>query len=346
MAQQAPAMPPPMPPALGPSISGPLSYNPAPITLNLGPYAEKVYVTGAVTGLGFWESNATRIGSDSSSRLDISNGQLIVQKIDGFFQFFVAFLKFAPADNLSVMVGKLPTLQGDEYTFTFENMNIFRGLLWNQENAVNRGVQVNYSMGPLAFSVSLNDGYYSNRYNWLGGSVAYTIDMENTVSFVGDGNLGHTGYATAATPLFQNNGAVFNLIYTHTAGPLVISPYLQFTTVPANPAIGIPHSASTTGVALLASYGITDNFKLAGRAEYISSTGKGATLGSSTNLLYGPGSSAFAFTITPTFQYNIFFARAEYSIVTASSTTPGFAFGPNGTAKDQNRLAIEAGVLF
>src|SRR5207302_6082485 len=141
------------------------------------------------TGLGFWESNATGIGSDSSSRLDISNGQLIVQKIDGFFQFFVqagiyslpslgtpylnshqttehtfgwvpqAFLKFAPADNLSVMVGKLPTLQGDEYTFTFENMNIFRGLLWNQENAVNRGVQVNYSMGPLAFSVSLNDGY-------------------------------------------------------------------------------------------------------------------------------------------------------------------------------------------
>jgi len=373
MAQQAPA---PMPPALGPSISGPLSYNPAPITLNLGPYAEKVYVTGAVTGLGFWESNATNFGSDSSSRLDISNGQLIVQKIDGFVQFFVqagiyslpalatpyfnshqitehtygwvpqAFLKLALADNLSVEAGKLPTLVGDEYTFTYENMNIFRGLLWGQEPAVSRGVQVNYSMGPLNFSLSLNDGYYSNRYNWLSGSAGYTIDPQNSVSFVGAGNFGHTGYSTFATPLAQNNGSIFNLIYTHTEGPWVISPYVQYSTVPADAQLGIPHSASTTGVAVLANYGFTDNLKLAGRIEYLDSTGKGANPGSSTNLFLGPGSSAWSVTITPTYQYNIFYARAEYSIVTASSTTPGFAFGPNGTAKDQNRFAIEGGVLF
>src|SRR5436853_6613255 len=230
MAQQAP----PMPPVLGPSISGPLSYNPAPITLNLGPYADRIYVTGAVTGLGFWESNATGFGSDSSSRLDISNGQLIVQKTDGFFQFFVqagiyslpalatpyfnshqitehtfgwvpqAFVKLGLADNLSIEVGKLPTLVGDEYTFTFENMNIFRGLLWGQEPAVSRGVQVNYSMGPLNFALSLNDGYYSNRYNSLSGSVGYTINTENSVSFVGASNLGHTAYATFATPLLSN----------------------------------------------------------------------------------------------------------------------------------------------
>jgi hypothetical protein len=369
-------MPAPMPPALGPAISGPLAYNPAPITLNLGPLGDKVYVTGAVTGLGYWESNASRLGSDSSSRLDISNGQVIVQKIDGFFQFFVqagiysipalatpyfnshqvtehtygwvpqAFLKLALADNLSVEIGKLPTLVGDEYTFTFENMNIFRGLLWDQEPAVSRGVQVNYSMGPLNFALSLNDGYYSNRYNWLSGSVGYTIDMENSVSFVGAGNFGHTGYSTFATPLFQNNGSIFNLIYTHTAGPWTISPYLQYSSVPANAAIGIPHSASTTGVAVLASYGFTDNLKLAGRIEYIDSTGKGTTPANSTNLLLGAGSSAWSFTITPTYQFSIFYARAEYSIVTGSSTVPGFAFGPTGTAKDQNRFAIEAGVLF
>lgn len=375
MAQEAPAMPPP-PPALGPSISGPLSYNPAPITLNLGPLADKVYVTGAVTGLGFWESNATRFGSDSSSRLDISNGQLIVQKIDGFVQFFVqagvyslpalatpyfnshqitehtfgwvpqAFLKLAPADNLSVEIGKLPTLVGDEYTFTYENMNIFRGLLWGQEPAVSRGVQVNYTMGPLNFALSLNDGYYSNRYNWLSGSVGYTIDPENTVSFVGAGNFGHTGYSTFATPLAQNNGSIFNIIYTHTEGPLVISPYVQYSTVPADARLGIPHSASTTGVAVLASYGFTDNLKLAGRIEYLDSTGKGATPATSTNLFLGPGSSAWSFSITPTFQYNIFYVRAEYSIVAGSSIVPGFGFGPHGTAKDQNRFAVEAGVLF
>ena len=257
-----------------------------------------------------------------------------------------AFLKLQPTDDLSIQVGKLPTLIGAEYTFTFENMDIFRGILWNQENAVVRGVQVNYTIGPLAFSVSLNDGFYSNRYNWLAGSAAWTIDMENTVSVIGMGNVGHTDYSTFATPLFLNNSAIFNLIYTHSAGPLTFTPYFQYTTVSADPRIGIDHSASTTGFAVLASYGFSDNLKLAGRIEYISSTGKGPTLAQSTNLLYGPGSNAFAFTITPTFQYNIFYVRPEYSIVTAGSATPGFAFGPRGNAKDQNRFAVEAGVLF
>ena len=36
---------------------------------------------------------------------------------------------------------------GAEYTFTFQNMNIERGLLWNQETAVNRGIQVNQALG-------------------------------------------------------------------------------------------------------------------------------------------------------------------------------------------------------
>ncbi len=118
-------------------------------------------------------------------------------------------------------------------------MNIFRGLLWDQETAISRGVQVNYTMGPLAFALSLNDGYYSNRYNWISGSAAWTIDMENSISFVGAGNVGHTGYATPATPLFQNNGSIFNLIYTHTAGPIVISPYLQYNSVAADPELGL-----------------------------------------------------------------------------------------------------------
>jgi hypothetical protein len=51
---------------------------------------------------------------------------------------------------------------GAEYTFTFENMNIERGLLWNQENAINRGIQVNQTIGKSA-SLSWNDGFYSNR---------------------------------------------------------------------------------------------------------------------------------------------------------------------------------------
>ncbi len=56
----------------------------------------------------------------------------------------VAYAKIAPFDNVSISAGKLPTLIGDEYTFTFQNMKFQRGLLWNQEPAISDGVQVNY----------------------------------------------------------------------------------------------------------------------------------------------------------------------------------------------------------
>ena len=369
-------MPAPTTPVVTPAIAGPLSYPLNPLTLNLGPLGEKVYIDGALTGLGFWQDHASHIGSDSDSRFDLSNAQVFVQKTDGFFQYFIqagmyslpalgtpyvnshqttqltygwvpqGFLKLAPTDSLSIEVGKLPTLIGDEYTFTFENMNIFRGLLWNQEPAVQRGVQVNYTAGPLAFSLSLNDGFYSNRYNWVTGSAAWTIDMANSVSLVGGGNMSRTDYATSATPLLQNNGSILNLIYTHTEGALTVSPYFQYTEVGADQTIGINRGATTTGFAVLANYAFDDNFKLAGRIEYIDSTGKGTTLANSTNLLYGPGSNAFSFTVTPTYQMGIFYLRGELAYVSAGSTTSGFTFGPKGGESAQTRFALEGGILF
>src|SRR5712691_2717948 len=117
------------------------------------------------------------------------------------------------------MVGALPTLIGGETTFTFENFNIERGLLWNQENAVNRGVQANYTAGPLAFALSLNDGFYSNQYSWLWGSATYTLDKENTLSFVGGGNLSRSKKSTLVTPIFLNNEEIYNVIYTYNAAP-------------------------------------------------------------------------------------------------------------------------------
>ena len=51
--------------------------------------------------------------------------------------------------GFSAEVGALPTLIGAEYTFSFENMNIERGLLWNQENAVNKGIQLNEAYKKL-----------------------------------------------------------------------------------------------------------------------------------------------------------------------------------------------------
>jgi hypothetical protein len=354
-----------------PAMTGPLVANPSPWNVPLGPLGP-VYVTGAISGLAFGQSNPAP--TDHASRLDISNAQVAVQNTAGLVQFYAqagaysipalgtayvntakvphllygylpeGYLKLAPTDTFSVQAGKLPTLIGAEYTFTFENMNIERGLLWGQEPAISRGVQANYTAGPLAFSVSLNDGYYSNDYNWLTGSVAWTINETNTLSVVGGGNFDRSGVSTFATPVVLNNGEIVNVIYTYNAAPLTITPYLQFINVPSRPSLGWTKDAQSYGAAVLASYAFTDNISLAGRAEILGTTGSARD--GSPNLLLGPGSTAWSLTLTPTYQYSVYFARAEGSFVQASSVPPGFGFGRRGTAKDQGRVLAEVGVVF
>ena len=257
-----------------------------------------------------------------------------------------AFIKLVPNDKWSIEAGKLPTLIGAEYTFSFENVNIERGLLWNQENAVNRGVQLNYSSGPIAASISWNDGLYSNRYSWAWGSLTYTFNSANILSVIGGGNTHRTTVNTLVTPLYQNNEQIYNVIYTHTEGAWTLQGYLQYTKVPASAEIGTTQAADTKGAALYATYALPDvpGLSLPVRVEYIESSGSVAN--GAPNLMYGPGSKAWSITFTPTYQKGIFFARAEASYVSASSTAPGFAFGPNGTDTSQLRGLLEAGILF
>ncbi|EQD39384.1 hypothetical protein B1B_15383, partial [mine drainage metagenome] len=161
-----------------PAMTGPLA-SPSPFSFNAGPLGE-LDITGVMSGMGVWQDNP--ITGDRSTHADISNGQIFIQKTHGLIQFFLqagaynmpalgtpflstgnttsdyygalpqAYLKIAPTNAFSVLIGKIPTLIGAEYTFTFENMNIERGLLWNQENAVTRGIQANYGAGPLSAS--------------------------------------------------------------------------------------------------------------------------------------------------------------------------------------------------
>jgi hypothetical protein len=371
-----------------PSMTGPLVANPNPMKFDGGPLST-VYLTGAVSGLGMFQT-APLLG-DHASNVDMSNGTFTLQNTEGLIQFFVmaggysfpglgapyfhvdktmgdtfgpipeGYIKIAPNDAFSVQAGKLPTLIGAEYAFTFQNMNIERGLLWAQEPIVSRGVQVNYTMGPLALSGSLNDGFYSDSYNWVTGSAAWTIDKENTLTFVGGGNFDHTdknafscvlagcpvGSAVLTkTPFFQNNGSIFNVIYTYNAAPVTITPYFQYTNVPGTGAfpLGPTKGASTYGAALLANLAYNDNLNLSARWEFISSTGSAAK--GNANLLYGPGSDALSFTFTPTYQLGIGFLRADASVVTTANTTPGFVFGHSGNKQTQARFVVEAGVVF
>ena len=147
-------------------------------------------------------------------------------------------------------------------------------------------------------------------------------------------------------PLLNNNGQIYNVIYTYNAAPLVITPYFQETNIPYNPDIGVLKSTQTLSGAILASYAITDMFSVAGRAEYIGTTGnENSPKGSAANLLYGVGSDAWSLTLTPTFQWNQFFFRGEVSYVQANNYTAAMSFGKEGINNSQVRGAIETGVI-
>lgn len=334
-------------PLPAPAMSAPLSANADPYGVDLD-WAGKWYAGGALSGL---------VHDDDG--VDLGNGQAWVEKKDGWWQFAVqagayslpslgtsyiksslmpaltygdvpvAYVKIAPLDDFSISAGKLPTLIGDEYTFTFENFDIQRGLLWNQEPAISNGVQANWSSGPFSLALSWNDGFYSKRLNWMSGSASYSFG-EDTIAVIAGGNLGRNpGTLGFATPAI-NDGGIANVIYTHASGPWTISPYYQHVET---------RGGTSDGGAVLVNYALDAHWKLAGRVEYVSSSG-GANM-----LIAGPGSSAWSLTFTPTYQYKVFFARLEGSFVRASDITPGFAYGSAFDRDSQANLFLETGVL-
>jgi Putative beta-barrel porin-2, OmpL-like. bbp2 len=353
-------------PVAFPDISLSLNKNENPYKINADILGD-VHIGGVLTGLAMAQTN--ELSSDDEHNLDLSNGQLFIQKNSGLVQFYaqaggysipslglpyvnaddsidnlfgvlpVAYVTVAPHENFSISVGKLPTLIGAEYTFTFQNLNIQRGLLWNQENAVNRGVQLDYMNGDFSAAISFNDGFYSDRFNWVSGLVSYNFTENHNAYITGGANLGDTRKATFATPLLQNNDNIATIAYTYTDDKWLISPYVQYNYVKEDREIGINDEGSTLGFAVLANYKYTDNYSLAARGEYISSSGGSA-------MLYGSDSDAWSITLTPTYKQGAFFARADLAYVGLQDAAAGAGFGKNGDEDGQARLVLETGLLF
>jgi Putative beta-barrel porin-2, OmpL-like. bbp2 len=371
-AAQAPA---PAPAAAAPPaplstfvLSGPLQWLP-PATFDAGPFG-KLSVNGIITGYAQGQNNP--VPGDDTKQATLTNGQIFIQKADGNLQYFVqagvydlpalgapfvnaqnttnlfgpvpvAFLKLNTGKTTSWQIGALPTLIGAEGIFTYQNMNVSRGLLWFQENIVNRGIQVNQTLGKyLSASFSWNDGYYSDRYNWLTGSLTFTKGA-NSLAVEGIGNAGTTGYSTPTGSLYANNSSMEAVVYTYTKGTWVATGTYQHSDVPTNASIGIDQGATTNGVGVYLSKTLKSGFSLPGRFEYIKQSG--TVNGPDASLLYGPGSSAISFTVTPTYQKGGFFFRTDLGVIDTNNSS-GYAFGPTGTDASQFRAVGEFGFIF
>ena len=371
-----------------PAMSASLAMPAPPMTYDLG-FLGKVSVGGVISGLAMAQSNPvynySTGKSDLKSTVDISNAQIFINKSDGVFQYFIqagtyslpalgptayipsakqpgdsfgnlpqAFVKIVPNSTFSIEAGNLPTLVGDEYTFTFENLNIERGLLWGYEPAVSRGVQGNATFGPLALSVAFTDGFYTGKYNSISGLATWTINASNTLAIDGEGPTGKVNVVSGTSYPPTANESVYDLMFTHTVGQWTINPYLQYTHTPSSNYYGYS-GVDSWGAALLVNYAFDSKSKLSGvsipiRIEYQSSQGS-SNSPAQPDIEFAPGAKTWSFTVTPTYQFKQYFIRAEFSYVTASHIDPyayyeGTAYGNSGDQKDQVRGLIETGVAF
>jgi hypothetical protein len=352
------------------AVAGAQMAAPTTVAVAAGPLGW-VQVGGVFSGFGEWQGRP--LPGDAATHADFTNALVIAQKASGAVQFYVqagayniailgtpflsaadsvralfgpapvAYLQLPLGAHVSLRAGVLPTLIGAESTFTFQNANVLRGLLWNQENDVNRGVQLNAAAGRWSGTLSWNDGYYSGRYTWLTAALNWAVTGSQTVSVTAGGNWSHTAFRTAATPV-QNNSRLVDVIYSFHGGGWTLQPYLQYTRVPASAAAGVGAGADTRGAALLAGRQFGPNWRLAVRVEGIASTGSAAR--GSVNLLYGPGSGAVSATLTPGWQNQHSFLRGDLGLVTAAHITAGDAFGRTGADRRQFRAVMEAGLVF
>ncbi|WP_308389451.1 outer membrane beta-barrel protein [Acidithiobacillus sp. AMEEHan] len=355
---------------------------PAPIKVDAGPIG-KINVQGVVSGFGFLQTNPGTSGglNGKNAGADISSGLITVSKNSGLIQFNLtagaynfpslgepfsstsstigdfgalpyAYVTIAPLSNFSVSIGKLPSLLGYTGTFTYERMNIEGGFPWFLQTTVSRGVQVNYSVGPISASVSWNDGYYTNRYNVISGLVTYTINSENSVSVYGMGNAGHTGYANATAryssnsyvggELDLNNSQMYGAYYAYTGSNLTVVPEVQYIYTPKSVAFGVDESTDNISAMIHAAYDITDNWSIAAGVDYTHNSSSRA--GSfSYGFGYGPGASALGVMITPTYTDGDFFVRDELSYVRLTNYTSGFGAD---NRPDQLRDILETGFWF
>jgi len=255
-----------------------------------------------------------------------------------------AYIQYVPNSTVTFSAGVLPTLFGQENAFTAQDVNIQRGLAWNAEPVVSRGVRGTWTSGKLAANLELNDGYYSGNHRAIEGLLGWQPDANSTyqIAYI---------IPSASTPPNRTatvaNRAEYALMISKQYGKLQLLPYILWMSSPTNLAAGFNKNETAVAAVILANYSINAHWSLASRFEAMSNNSFATDTSANADAIgYGPGSSATTLTVTPQYRRGHFLARVEYSNVHAEGFTPGLAFGTSGTSARQTRYGAEIGLTY
>lgn len=257
----------------------------------------------------------------------------------------VAAVTYNFDSHLSVAVGKFAALLGQESPFTFENVNIQRGLGWAMEPTISRGVQAAYANGPWTLTLQENDAYYSGRSRAFEGLIGYAASAKTTLQFAA---IVPGANAPPNPTVAVGNKAEYDLMLTQQIGKLQLLPYFLWVNSPASTALGYTRSEHASAGVLLATWAFSTPWSIALRYETVRNASSTSDTNANADLIgYGPGSSARTFTVTPALHFSggNTVLRVEYSSVLLSSFVAGAGFGANGLGASQSRVGFELGVM-
>ena len=261
-----------------------------------------------------------------------------------YSQLPVAAAQYNFNSHFSLAAGKFASLLGQESPFTYQNINVQRGLGWAIEPTISRGVRAVYSNGPWSATLEANDAYYSGRNRAIEWLVGWSPSSDTNIQFAGivpGSNVGPNPTVSIG------NKAEYDLMLTRQFGKLQLLPYMLWVHSPGAPSLGYTRDENAMAAVLMGTYTWSTPFSLAFRFESVwNQSAVNDTSGNADLIGYGPGSAAISLTLTPTYHFaNFGVLRLEYSHVVLTSFLSGLGFGAAGTGGHQDRFGFELGVV-
>lgn len=230
----------------------------------------------------------------------------------------------AKTGMLTITAGRILTNVGGEAPYTWQNVNIQRGLLWSAEPVFYNGVRVSTKIDNFNVYAGVNDADTSDGKMALEAGVATSfqnIDAALNV-FIPD-------------KTDENNTRVYNLtLNLNYFEKLPLTFYVDYLDKPTNGS-----HVNGWGAALLGAYKVDNNISIGGRIEYVNNDGDGAAYN------IGKGNSAWTLTVTPKYQLNKYlYIRGEASYVKLANDY--YKKDTNSLKDNEIRLGAEIGFVF
>jgi len=227
--------------------------------------------------------------------------------------------------NFNIKAGRILTNIGGEAPYTWQNINIQRGLVWNGEPVYYNGVRVSGNFGAYSFYVGVNDRDTSDGKMALEAGVGGELSYKTSVSL------------NILIPDSKDNNPtkVYNL--TFTSDYFEKAPITFYVDYLSRPKKG--QDTQSIGAALLVDFKVNEQISVGSRVEYVNNDGDGNNYG------IGTGNNALTFTLTPKYQINKYlYVRGEASYVSLGHKY--YNKNDNSKTDSEFRVGAEIGFVF